>query len=106
MPRTVNEAAHAERRNAFLNAAQRLIGTMGYERMTIQDVLNDLSTVQEAQDRDTERGLRHDRAERPAQRWSRPVRASRPPRQQQAISANSPAKYGSSGGCSRCCSQS
>ena len=42
MPRTVNEAAHAERRNAFLNAAQRLIGTMGYERMTIQDVLNDL----------------------------------------------------------------
>ena len=42
MARTVNEAAHAERRNAFLDTAQRLIGTKGYEQMTIQDVLNDL----------------------------------------------------------------
>lgn len=42
MARTVNEAAHAERRSAFLDTAQRLIGTKGYEQMTIQDVLNDL----------------------------------------------------------------
>ena len=42
MSRTVNEAAHAERRNAFLDTAQRLIGTKGYEQMTIQDVLADL----------------------------------------------------------------
>ena len=42
MSRTVNEAAHAERRSAFLDTAQRLIGTKGYEQMTIQDVLNDL----------------------------------------------------------------
>ena len=38
----MNEAAHAERRNAFLDTAQRLIGTKGYEQMTIQDVLDDL----------------------------------------------------------------
>ena len=42
MARTVNEAAHAERRSAFLDTAQRLMGTKGYEQMTIQDVLNDL----------------------------------------------------------------
>lgn len=42
MARTVNEAAHAERRSAFLDTAQRLMGTKGYEQMTIQDVLSDL----------------------------------------------------------------
>ena len=42
MARTVNEAAHAERRSAFLDTAQRLMGTKGYEQMTIQDVLDDL----------------------------------------------------------------
>ncbi len=44
MPRTVDEAAHAKRREAFLDAAQRLIETKGYERMTIQDVLDDVGT--------------------------------------------------------------
>ena len=42
MTRTVNESAHAERRTAFLDAAERLIATRGYGRMTIQDVLNDV----------------------------------------------------------------
>ena len=44
MPRTVDEAAHARRREAFLDAAQRLIETKGYERMTIQDVLDHVGT--------------------------------------------------------------
>lgn len=42
MPRTVNQAAHAKRREEFLDSAQGLIETKGYERMTIQDVLNDV----------------------------------------------------------------
>lgn len=41
MPRTVDEAARARRRDEFLDAAQRLIETAGYERMTIQDVLRE-----------------------------------------------------------------
>ena len=44
MPRTVDEAAHARRRNGFLDAAQRLIETKGYARMTIEDVLKELGT--------------------------------------------------------------
>lgn len=40
MARTVNESAHAQRRQAFLDAAERLIQTRGYERMTVQDVLD------------------------------------------------------------------
>ena len=44
MPRTVDAAAHARRRKGFLDTAQRLIETKGYERMTIQDVLNELGT--------------------------------------------------------------
>lgn len=40
--RVVNEAEHALRRDAFLDAAQRLVRTKGYERMTVQDVLDDL----------------------------------------------------------------
>jgi AcrR family transcriptional regulator len=38
--RTVNPTVHAERREAFLDAAQRLIQTKGYEQMSIQDVLD------------------------------------------------------------------
>jgi AcrR family transcriptional regulator len=41
MPRTVNEAAYALRRDVFLDAAQRLLQTKGYDRMSIQDVLDE-----------------------------------------------------------------
>ncbi|MGH2363531.1 MAG: TetR/AcrR family transcriptional regulator [Chloroflexota bacterium] len=44
MPRTVNPRAHGLRREAFLDAAQRLIQTKGYEAMSIQDVLDALQT--------------------------------------------------------------
>lgn len=37
--RTVDENAHALRRDAFLDVAQRLLRTKGYERMSVQDVL-------------------------------------------------------------------
>jgi AcrR family transcriptional regulator len=40
--RTVNPARHAVRREAFLDAAQRLIQAKGYEQMSIQDVLDEL----------------------------------------------------------------
>jgi AcrR family transcriptional regulator len=40
--RTVNLEVHKVRRDAFLNVAQRLIVTKGYEQMSIQDVLDDL----------------------------------------------------------------
>jgi AcrR family transcriptional regulator len=42
MPRTVNPALHTVRRDAFLDVAQRLIQTKGYEAMSIQDVLDEL----------------------------------------------------------------
>lgn len=42
MARTVNRAAHAVRRDAFLDVAQRLILARGYERMSVQDVLDEL----------------------------------------------------------------
>ena len=42
MARTLNPAAHALRRDEFVDAAQRLIQERGYEQMSIQDVLNDL----------------------------------------------------------------
>src|SRR5438045_6817083 len=42
MPRTVNLEVHQERREAFLDVAQRLIVTKGYEAMSIQDVLDEL----------------------------------------------------------------
>src|SRR5262249_60651126 len=42
MARTVNPAAHALRRDAFVDAAQRLIQIQGYEQMSIQDVLDAL----------------------------------------------------------------
>lgn len=42
MARTVNEQAHAVRRNEILDVAQRLVMTKGYEQMAIQDILDDL----------------------------------------------------------------
>jgi AcrR family transcriptional regulator len=42
MARTLNPVAHAVRRDAFLDAAQRLIQSKGYEQMALQDVLDDL----------------------------------------------------------------
>ncbi|WP_166354330.1 TetR/AcrR family transcriptional regulator [Phytoactinopolyspora limicola] len=41
MARTVDVAAHERRRNEFLDAAQRLIESRGYERMSVQDVLHE-----------------------------------------------------------------
>jgi AcrR family transcriptional regulator len=40
--RTVNAAEQAARRDAILNAAERLILTTGYERLTVQDILEEL----------------------------------------------------------------
>jgi len=40
--RTVNPEKHAIRRDAFVDAALRLIQTKGYEQMSIQDVLDEL----------------------------------------------------------------
>ena len=42
MARTVNQEEFAAKRNSILDAAQRLVYTKGYERMTIQDILNEL----------------------------------------------------------------
>lgn len=42
MARTVNVAEHAARRDAILDAAQRLILSNGYGRLTVQDLLDDL----------------------------------------------------------------
>ena len=44
MARTVNLEMRTVRRDAFLDAAQRLIQTKGYEQMSIQDVLDALET--------------------------------------------------------------
>jgi AcrR family transcriptional regulator len=43
MARTVNHTARAARRDAFVDAAQRLIAAKGYEQMSIQDLLDDLN---------------------------------------------------------------
>ncbi|WP_366516250.1 TetR/AcrR family transcriptional regulator [Mycobacterium sp.] len=40
--RTINVAERAARRDAILDAAQRVIVAKGYERLTIQDILDDL----------------------------------------------------------------
>jgi AcrR family transcriptional regulator len=40
--RTVNVAEHTARREEILDAAQRLILSTGYERLTVQDILDDL----------------------------------------------------------------
>lgn len=42
MARTVNEQEYAKKRNEILDTAQRLIHSKGYERMTIQDIMNEL----------------------------------------------------------------
>src|SRR3981189_498410 len=42
MARTVNAPLHSVRRDAFLDVAQRLVQTKGYEGMSVQDVLDDL----------------------------------------------------------------
>jgi AcrR family transcriptional regulator len=43
MVRTVNEAAHAQRRNAILDAAQLAVEKKGYEQMAIADILGELN---------------------------------------------------------------
>ncbi len=42
MARILDQAAHAHRRQRFLEAASRLIERKGYEHMTVQDVLDDV----------------------------------------------------------------
>jgi AcrR family transcriptional regulator len=42
MARTVDDVAHAQRRQCFLDAAGRVIERKGYEQMTVQDVLDDV----------------------------------------------------------------
>lgn len=42
MARTINVQDFAQKRGAILDAAQRLVYTKGYERMTIQDILQDV----------------------------------------------------------------
>jgi AcrR family transcriptional regulator len=42
MARTLNVAVHTVRREAFVEAAQRLMTTKGYEAMSIQDLLDEL----------------------------------------------------------------
>lgn len=42
MARTLNPETHALRRDAFVEVAQRLIATKGYEQLSIQDVLDEL----------------------------------------------------------------
>jgi len=39
MPRTLNPVAHAVRRDTFLDAAQALIITKGYEALSVQEVI-------------------------------------------------------------------
>jgi AcrR family transcriptional regulator len=42
MARTIKQQEYAEKRNEILDAAKRLIYSKGYERMTIQDIQDDL----------------------------------------------------------------
>jgi AcrR family transcriptional regulator len=42
MPRTLNLAEHTVRKEAFVEAAMRLMQTTGYERTSIQDILDEL----------------------------------------------------------------
>jgi AcrR family transcriptional regulator len=42
MARTLNVAVHTVRKEAFVDAAQRLMQTKGFDRMSIQDVLDEL----------------------------------------------------------------
>jgi AcrR family transcriptional regulator len=41
MARIVNEQEYNQKRNEILNTAQKLVYTIGYEQMTIQDILNE-----------------------------------------------------------------
>jgi AcrR family transcriptional regulator len=43
MARTLDPVAHAVRREAFLDTATRLIQTKGYERLSVQDVIAEVS---------------------------------------------------------------
>ena len=43
MARTLNAATHAVRRDAFLDVAERLITTRGYEQVSVQDILDELA---------------------------------------------------------------
>jgi len=42
VPRTLNPTTYAVRRDAFLDVAERLIRTRGYEQTSIQDILDEL----------------------------------------------------------------
>lgn len=42
MARVVNQEEHTAKRNEILDATRRFVDTIGYERMTIQDILDDL----------------------------------------------------------------
>src|SRR2546430_3217796 len=42
MARTLNVAVHTVRKEAFIDAAQRLMQAKGYEQMSVQDVLDEL----------------------------------------------------------------
>lgn len=44
MARTLDPVAHAVRRDAFLDAAQRVMTTKGYAQLSIQDVIDELSS--------------------------------------------------------------
>ena len=44
MARTLNPESHALRRDEFVDVAQRLIQSKGYEQMSVQDILNALDT--------------------------------------------------------------
>ena len=44
MARTLDPAAHSVRRDAFLDAAELLIRTRGYDQMTVQDVLDEVGS--------------------------------------------------------------
>ncbi|MEO8612545.1 MAG: helix-turn-helix domain-containing protein, partial [Chloroflexota bacterium] len=43
MVRVVKEQDYAEKRNEILDTAQRLVFSKGYERLTIQDILQALN---------------------------------------------------------------
>lgn len=42
MPRTLNPEAHALRRDAFIDVAQRLIQVKGYEQLSVEEILAEL----------------------------------------------------------------
>lgn len=44
MARTLDPVGHARRRDEFLDAAERLLASRGYEAMSVQDVLSEVDT--------------------------------------------------------------